>query len=381
MKALVHIGSPKAGSSSIQDFLHLNTDHLAAQGFRFHRNVRDRGSQFEYPMAAMARAGVLLRNETERARYEARTLDEARAGSEKFAAELKTFANRWPEPVAIFSSEHILPWLSTPTLVSTMDEMFTSAFSEVRYIVYFRSPSDTIVSQYSERIKRGYSFTLDEFIERRLKGLDIFRPARRWANTVGRNRLDVRLFDRGTLKDGDLVADFAEACGFDPAGMETPPIVNEGLSAPAAECLRVLNSMVPEIRPDGSANPLRANILDTVAELSREMPRLVLNSRQKQRVDAYMSESNEKFRRWFFHGRRPLFPERTDLPQALSQAELSDLALEIMAKLLIQSRMGQLAPLNLLDRHRALITERTDADDMSANDTATPKQIAGTRTH
>lgn len=378
MKAIVHIGSPKAGSSSIQDFLFLNAAALSKQGFRFHRNVRGRGSQFEYPMAIMARNGTLLRGEVERARYDASTLEDAARGSEPYLADLSGYAERYKEPVALFSSEHILPWLSTPALIGAMDEAFSAAFDEVRYLVYFRSPASTIVSQYSERIKRGYSFTLDEFIERRLKGLDLFKPARRWANTVGRDRLTVRLFDRSCLKDGDLIADYCDACGIDADGLVTPPIVNEGLTAPAAEALRVLNSMVPEIHPDGSPNPLRGALLEEIMEMSAGMPRLALNSQQRARVDDFLEEGTEKFRRWFFHGRRPLFPETANAPEAMSPEALSDQAQELLARLLIRTRMGEIPTLGPLERRRALITERDQIDDVAAETAPTGRQRTGT---
>lgn len=372
MKAIVHIGSPKAGSSSIQDFLHLNAARLAERGVRYRRNVSHRGSQFEYPLAVMARSGKLINGETERARYQARTVEEALAGSEKYLNDLSRYAGRYKEPVAVFSSEHILPWLNSAPLVKAFDDLFRASFDDVQYVVYFRSPGDALLSQYSERVKRGYSQSLEAFVRQRLNGLDILKPAARWANTVGDDRLLVRLYDRDLLKNGDVIDDFCDACGIDMTGLQKPPRVNESLSAPGAECLRILNGMVPELRPDGSSNPLRSELLEAVQALSADMPRLQLNIKQRKKVNDLTRKPLIAFRKRFFPDRRRLFtPSGRTRP--LTRAALREQALLITARLLIKTRMGELKTLNILERQRAYLI---DPPAETANTADAPKASA-----
>lgn len=366
MKAIVHIGSPKAGSSSIQDFLHLNAARLAERGVRYRRNVSHRGSQFEYPLAVMARSGKLINGETERARYQARTVKEALAGNEKYLNDLSRYADRYKEPVAMFSSEHILPWLNSASLVKAFDDLFCANFDDVQYVVYFRSPDDALLSQYSERVKRGYSKPLEAFVRQRLKGLNILKTASRWANTVGDDRMQVRLFGQDLLDNGDVIEDFCNACGIDATELQKPPRVNESLSAPGAECLRILNSMLPELRPDGSSNPLRSELLEAVQALSADMPRLQLNDKQRKMINDLTREPLEAFHKRFFPERAHLFTTgRRAHP--LTQAELREQALLITARLLIKTRMGELKTLNILERQRAYLidppAETTDTAD------------------
>ncbi len=374
MKAIVHIGSPKAGSSSIQEFLFLNRTKLAEQGFRFKRNVHGRGSQYEYPLALLARNGRLIHGEQERALYKARSVAEVLGHSDKYLKALQSEAQKTSQPVALFSSEHILPWLTSVDLVRAFDQQFQAAFADVRYLVYYRAPDAALLSQYSERIKRGYTHTLDAFVAQRLKGLNIFRSARRWADAVSKGRMEVRLFDRSTLKDGDAVADYCDACGIDATGLTMPPRTNEALSAPAAECLRILNGIVPELRPNGSRNPLRADLLQAVQELSADMPKLTLNQAQQQMVRHHMGTPLEKLRKQFFPDRERLFPAPQEAPDQTDD-QTQEMALHLMAQLLIKTRMGELSTLNFLERQRAYMSEPLAAP-TQANDVAAPKTAA-----
>lgn len=350
MKAIVHIGSPKAGSSSIQEFLFVNRAALAAQGFRYHRDIEERGSQLEYPLAALARQGQLLWGEAQRITYNATTLEEQTKSSEIHARNLLSYRENWKEPVALFSSEHILPWLKTPDMIASLDQMFRDAFTDVRYIVYFRSPLDTITSQYSERLKRGdTSAPFSEFIDQRLDSLNIFGPAKRWLKTVGKERFEVRLLDGGFLKNGDLIDDYCHACGIDPTNLVKPKRLNEALSAPAAECLRILNSRIPRIHPDGTHNPLRAEILETLVELSADTPKLTLRRSQRNKIRKATAKSNIQFRKAFFPHSKNLFTEtksQQDAQAAMGDAVIREMAMQLMAEILIRTRLGRIPELS-----------------------------------
>lgn len=354
MKAIVHIGSPKAGSTSIQEFLFVNRDALAVQGFRYHRDIEERSSQLEYPLAAMARQGQLLWGEAQRITYNATTLDEQTKSSESHARNLLTYRRKWKEPVALFSSEHILPWLKSPDTIASLDRMFRDAFTDVRYVVYFRSPLDTVTSQYSERLKRGEtSAPFSEFVDQRLDGLNIFGPANRWLKTVGKDRFDVRLLDEGFLKGGDLIDDYCHACGIDPTGLVRPLRQNEALSAPAAECMRILNGRIPKFDPDGADNPLRYELVETLVELSADSPKQVLRREQRKKVREATAASNERLRKVFFPEVKKLFCSSRSRQPALRDAELREMALHLMAELVIRLKLGRLPEMSPQQREQA----------------------------
>ncbi|WP_068108292.1 hypothetical protein [Tropicimonas marinistellae] len=355
MKAIVHIGMPKAGSSSIQEFLFQNRLALADQGFRFHRNVKRRGSQFEYVLAALTRAGTLLPRQQQRLHYNARTLEEQSDSATKGIVALEDYPNRWSEDVALFSSEHMEPWLKTPDLIRTVDGMFREVFSDVRYVLYIRSPVDSIVSQYSESIKRGSTQTLDNFVKLRGRRVDIDLVTSRWADIVGKERLTVRLLDKTFLKNGDLIEDFSAVCGFDPTPMTQPPRVNEALTASGAECMRALNRKIPEVHSEGGRNPLRFNLLAAVMRLSADGPKLTLSPEQRNRVENAVADTNETFRQKYFPERDVLFEHRPPKDANVPRRKILDMALDVMTDVLIELRLNQIDPLTRKQMKRAMV--------------------------
>lgn len=359
MKAVVHIGAPKVGSSSIQSLLIRNSETLSTRGFAYRQNVPKRGSQFEYVIAAFSRRGIQVPGQDNRLRYHCKTLDEQLANSLPYAETLKEFPSTWPDHVALFSTEHALPWLKSKPLVREFDKMFKEVFSDVRYIAYVRGPEDFIASQYSEHIKTGHTTPFNAFVEQKLKEKSPYRRIETWLSVVGRDRLDVRLLDREWLFEGDLLADFCHACGIRADGLEKPSRVNASLTASGAECLRALNRTVPQLLPDGSRNPLRANLIKAVGKRSQNSPRLSLNKWQKKAVLSHMGEDLKWLQEKFFAGNETLFIAKPDSTQALTPVDKKDMALDVLAELFAASRMGHMPELTEEQRKRSVFTPKT----------------------
>lgn len=378
MKAIVHIGAPKTGTTTLQAFLHLNAEALRAQGVRFARNVADRGSQFEYPMTAFVRTGTLLPHREQRIRYNAQTQEQQQAEYGPYVDQIRRYADTHPEPVALFSSEHILPWLNRPDLIQSFHDLMSESFDAVRYVVYYRKPTEMIASSYSERIKRGAALTMDDYLTRQLNRNKSYWRVSTWADTVGRENFDVRLLDKGFLAKGDLISDFCAACGLDETALERPERLNESLSCVAAEALRQLNRRIPELRKDGTTNPLRRGILRVLTQLGAEAPRIRLNEQQRRRVGWKRNWVDEKMREDFFPDRKALWSPFDPKDEPMPEAELRERALELMTELVIRLRLDRIPPLDEGEKARAVLrphgapmdTGADEPDDIAPNDEA-----------
>ncbi|MEP2889373.1 hypothetical protein [Tateyamaria sp.] len=356
MKAIVHIGCPKVGSSSIQLFLINNAVALAKQGIVYKQNFENRGSQLEYPMGALTRMGKQLPRKDSQLRYKCRTFEEQKRQSLPYVERLKDFPAKWPDHVALFSSEHAAAWLASEELVREFDAMFQEVFSEVQYVAYFRAPEDLIVSQYSEQIKTGNTSTFGQFFKRRMQGESTYRSMERWVNVVGAERLSVRLLDRNWLEGGDLISDFASVCGFDETGLERPPTVNASLTASGAECLRALNRTIPQLLPDGTRNPLRHNLINAVSRRSANAPKLALTKGQRETVRAHHGKDLDWFHQTFFPNQKELFKPK-EAQEPLKPIKVREMALDVMTSLFAASRMETMPRLSKRQRkassHRA----------------------------
>lgn len=369
----MHIGAPKTGTSTLQDFLFCNAQALAQRGIRYHREIPGRRSQVEYPLGALGRAGRIPASEEMRLLYGAGTLDAIRDNSAPHLAALADYPARYDEPVAVFSSEHIMMMMRTPEEVRALDDLFSSVFEEVRYIAYFRDPAAALVSEYSEGIKRGKTAGFEEFFATRLPSIQPHRRAQRWLDAVGRDRLEVRLFDKPHLHNGDVIDDFCHVLGVDPSGMDRPEPVNVSLSVVGIECLRALNLRIPELLAQGGTNPLRRHIVTMVEDLTHTAPRLRLSPAQMAALKDQCAKSVERFRTTFFPQCPSLFGFETGQSEELDPVTVREHALDALVSIIISLRVGGLPPLTASERQSAIYQGYVPGTPNAPNGAASPR--------
>ena len=355
MKAFVHIGAPKTGSSSIQSFLHANHQALAAQGLQVLLGHPRNGSQLNVALAALARIDLLPPSKEQQMRYGAPTLGAERILADALGAALSGIARTWQGHGVLISAEHIQPWLADEKAILSLDGLMKSHFAEVGYIFYMRNPVDLITSAYSERIKRGATMGLDEFIAGRSEKIDHHRDAALWVDTLGRDRIALRLLERDFLKNGDLIDDYAACCGIEMNGLERPPRVNESLSVEAVEVLRVFNARVPQIVDVRTRNPMGAGVIRRLMKHSKAKTRIALTADQRDKVESSVRDSNERLRAAFFPDRTALFGPPSDRSPNPPREESLVAAVEIAIDFFVAQRNGTFAEIKEEDRHLAKV--------------------------
>jgi len=374
MKAIVHIGAPKTGTSTLQSFMKANAAELSARGFRYAPLYPHRKSEFELPMAALARLDKPLPSRDEQLRYGAPDLETQKQQAEADIARLAAEVKGRSEHTALFSSEHIFPWMRSAASIASFDGLFREIFSEVHYILYIRNPEDLVLSLYSQNVKNGGSMRLDAYFRKLLPGLDIEPRVRAWVKTVGRERFDLRLFDRDALLEGDLVRDFCAACGIELEGLVPPERVNESLTATAAELLRTMNSRIPRLLPEGGFNPLAAGLVDWAMSAAADGPRMALSEKQRAVLAKHVDDGNERLRKAFFPERKTLFSApRKEKEEVPLRKDVLEQSLDLAARLIIQLRMGELRTLTADERKTAIRRKPAVSHFAVASDTATRK--------
>ena len=234
---VLHIGSGKTGTSSIQLFLHRNREHLARLGHLYPQTPgRTRHTQlglFIQPDDALGK----------RPSWERQQLSSPAEFRETFRRALSQEIAESGLSRVLFSDEALYgsPDRALERLRSFVDEVAAS----LRIVVYLRRQDDHLVSRYQQVVKVGETRRLAE----RTRAMDFsktygyFPRLQKLQRELEPSELVVRRFERESFIDGSLYQDFLDAAGIDARAdsMEQVDPVNESLDVEAVEFLRILN--------------------------------------------------------------------------------------------------------------------------------------------
>ena len=230
MHGIVHIGAPKAGSSSIQRTIEANQEVLAEQGiYCFKPEIgplgRSLSERFQRP--AKVRPPVV--------QHQFRNIPDPKAWSLKCWSELSDQVASRTEPYALLSSEHFFNMHDPMGFLDALDEIF----DDYTLILYLRDPVDHFTSHQDQQIRGGVKFSAlaspVSYTHYNFTSLPEMLPR------LGMQRLIARNFDRRNLVDGDVVADLASIIetivGKKIEISVTPPRTNESLCGAATAWL------------------------------------------------------------------------------------------------------------------------------------------------
>lgn len=277
-EAIVHVGLPKTGSTTVQSFLALNADALSQQGVHWAPPVIDRYSQLEYPLAACSQAGQLVNDAMFVNHFALGTLDDQTRLIQGFLDDLdQKIASI--EGKFLISSEHIAVWMHSPYLRSSLDTFLTQRFATVRYVMFVRPQTDFVLSSYSESVKRGSARTLEAFVQD-YDEIDIHETMHQWKSELG-DRVDFALLNHDTAGSDDLISVFCTLAEISDNGLTRPSPSNESLPAAALDILRQANAIIGK---DVERNILQRALFSAVRRLVtsvvRRGPRLSLSPDQ-----------------------------------------------------------------------------------------------------
>ena len=347
MKAIVHIGMPKCGSTSIQRWLDINAAALSSRGVGYDRL----SLPGHYPSTAHEgikichshRLGRLVESAFVRRVHGITDLSDQERFVRTFEDFFGAHVRSRREPVFIVSSEYIAAHTHTPAEVEALESWLAQFFDATRYILYVRRQEDWLASAYSQDLKRGVTETLPQVVAQSAVQ-DWHAKAALWADTLGEDRVEIGLTERDALRDGDLVADFAARIGTDLEGLADAPRLNESLSAAGAALLRVANERMDHLSSDGTkVDPRKLAVRQALERQTLDLPKVRLNAEQVRHVREVNAASNERLRARFFPDRDVLFPARPD-PQtdepALRAEDVARAGLDLLLTLRAQGKGG-----------------------------------------
>ena len=314
MKAIVHIGTEKTGTTSIQQYLYMNREKLSSAGYHFVQSPGKTNNQ--------ALPAYCISDEKFDDFFRDRgitTLDERQRFKQSFIKEFEYELQSLPENIhtVLISSEHFHSRIRTEKEMDNVYELMSTYFDEIKIICYLREQIETCTSYYSTILKNGDIESFRRFLSRCNPKNPYFNYQiilEKWERFFGLDSLDVSLFAKDYFLNGNLLDDFTAK--IDPSLLETlnqnVKIENMSLTRAGQVLLRAVNLVFPKL----SELPQVADIRDQCKKLIlRNMTGKCQQPDLKTWESSFksFSDCNEEVRRKFFPHVKKLFADPVEV--------------------------------------------------------------------
>ncbi|QZY28152.1 hypothetical protein [Nocardioides coralli] len=303
MDLVLHIGTGKAGSTSLQFFLRDNRDRLAELGVLYPSSP---GRARHGKLSLFIRDGDEL---VATPHWQRQRQSDPRIFRRRFRRRLLAEIEDSGLDRVLLSDEEI--YKSSDAALTRLRRFTDQVARRVRVVVYLRRQDEHMVSRYQQGVKIGWTTRLADWANEDMSDLyDYASRLRKHRKILGPDPLVVRRLDPACLLRGSLFEDFLEAAGIEATGVPLTSVThrNVSLDAESVEFLRILN--LYRVEHEGAI----PGLIDNRSVASRlgsssTGPTLSLPPRQ---LDAFMEqweESNRVVAREFVGDRSgPLFP-------------------------------------------------------------------------
>lgn len=321
--AILHIGPMKTGSTSIQHWLHVSTEMLAANGVHVAQGLGRNMSRLAPIVIAHVLGEAPVPSDVERLN--------------KFADEVA----KLPDSVhtLVLSGEMLGQQLHRVPEVRALKEIMDQYCDSYTVVTYLRRQDELSVSRYSTALRRG-----DLRARPLSQAINYERLLHAWSTVFGRESMRVRIFDRSSLLDGDVVPDFAQTAGLPYEPISEGAVEQNPSIRPEAQ--QFLHLLVERAKEEGITQRIGDlpwfERIGTV--LANRYPGPGKKPPRKDALEFYetVRESNERARQEWFPERKTLFKEDfssyPEVPTAPPAREVLDVALTVLARLLTEQR-------------------------------------------
>ena len=311
MKCILHIGTEKTGTSTIQAFLDLNRSLLRCHKILFTQSA-GRINNRDLSVAAYNLTNIDdhvksigLRTAEKLSNYQTQVIDSLRREIDQARSDgLDTVC---------FSSEHLHSRLRTDEEVERLHAILRNlGIREITVVIYLREQAALVTSLYNTAVIFGGITTSppepneNEYWDNLC---DHKESIQRFQKIFGAKSVKPRLFIKEGFVGDSLVTDFLYTAGIDLpkdklrfSGRE-----NESISWFGLDVLRRLNVRQPVFLDDGARNPIRAGVPYLFRSAFKEGKKFKLPPESANRWQAAYKTSNEWVRQEYFPDREKLF--------------------------------------------------------------------------
>lgn len=306
MKTLyIHIGTPKTGTTSIQNFCGLNREKLKEQGvlypimnYHYERKSVNRNGYFLH--------GVIKENGTRNKEKEKQVFD----------SELQYIVDCFKENDTILLSDESIWWATSTRRKGLWKDLKKHSEQhnyQIKVIVYLRRQDQFMMSRYNQKLKTDFVASTQNFDEYfadmngRFKCVMDYRERiDNIAKSISKENVIVKRFDRNYFYNGDLNQDFLNILGVkvDDSFQQLKETANTGISVQSGEIKRVLNRLKPITMAENN------KLLEILNECENVLPESNTSLMSTDEVKNFMEQfvdSNESIVDEYIGDGKPLF--------------------------------------------------------------------------
>ncbi len=321
-RCVLHIGTEKTGTSTLQRFLSVNRAALASDGVIYPAATGNNGgTQWGFVAIAQEKpwktdVGVALdiHSASDQVAYR-KSLQKNLLREFKAVPKANTL---------IISSEHLHSRLTNKDTISQLKAYLEPWVDEFEVVLYLRRQDRVAVSLYSTKIKSGNSTPI--LFPGAPKGpvpyyFDYDKIYDNWSTVFGEGAMRVRLFSPGEWECGDLVKDFCAVCGLRLEDKRMPVVENESLNRAGTAFMLEVNRQMPSMT-DGKRNKDRDSLTQLISRFCRGKNYPASREDAMKFYHRYLA-GNERLKEKVFQGRsKPLFDDDfSDYPEKTEQLE------------------------------------------------------------
>ncbi|SDB21775.1 hypothetical protein [Eubacterium oxidoreducens] len=315
MKTLyIHIGTPKTGTTAIQNFCHNNEEVLHKKGYdypilyTYYGRAKVRNAQFLH-------LTIYNRDTTDKKdrdiAEENRRITE---GMQTIASLFETYHN------IILSDEGL--WKATQkrraSLWEELKEHGEKHGYQVKVIVYLRRQDEFVESWYNQRIKheleQNNTLTWEEYSRDKEKNCspDYYQRIKAIERVLGKENIIVRRYNFAEFKNGMIQADFLDAIGLEWTDeyeiIETDKNRNDRLQGNALEFKRIINQMKDLSRAE--SRMFEKILLELSEQWGKQYPCRAMNQQEAMEFMKEFESDNQKLAEEYINDGKPLFTDR-----------------------------------------------------------------------
>lgn len=336
-KLIVHIGLPKTGSSSIQHYLTQNRKPLARNGVFYEPSPGGNNHSM------VSTATVFKNNPRKWAEEVGRKGMAVTSQIDEFWASFdRTMTGLDPDiGTVILSAERFSTHLNTPEKITQFRNVMAPYFDDFSIVAYIRRQDAHSTSSYSQILRFGIiqDPSLVQKGSRYAQLYDYAALLGNWSGVFGEAAVVPRIFERTSMRDGDVLADFLEVCGLSDAPLPKPraPVRNQSMDLQGQTLLLAIGRLLQE---QNGTEKVGGKMWDELTGVvSHCCPGQGWRPSQAE-AKAFMEQyeaSNESVRQRWFPERATLFdPDYSKLPEDAVTLDQKP-SLELASRIILES--------------------------------------------